>query len=114
MMTEREYIARRNNAHKAHREVINALEKFAKRSKHIKVFRKATYWGHCRIDVILTKDGKVVQEMMEYLKSLCSYYEPADMNDKYPTDCFRNYDEWAEEEEDSEWEVQFEIIVYHR
>ena len=105
---------KRNSAYKAHREVELALEKFAKRSKHITYDRADSYYGWCRIDLIVSKDGKVVREMMEYLKNLCSYHDPADMDDKYPTDWFRNYDEWAEEEEDSEWEVQFEICVYHR
>lgn len=110
-MTNREYNIRRNTAYKAHREVTEALEKFAKRSKNITYIRDDSYWGLCRIDLSVSKDGKVVREMMEYLKVLCSYYEPANFNEEYPSAWFRNYDDCAIDENEDGWDVQFEICV---
>lgn len=110
-MTNKEYNNHRNTAHKAHHEVINALEKFAKRSKNITYISNNSFYGLCRIDLSVSKDGKVVREMMDYLKALCPYYEPADMSEKYPSAWFHNYDTNLIHDDDDDWNVQFEICV---
>ena len=105
-MINREYYTNRRNADKAHKEVITTLEQFAKRSKNIAVIRKNSFWGLCRIDLAIYKDGKVAQEMMEYLKSLCSYCEQGKN-----TIWFHNYDTCEIANAEDEWEVKFEICV---
>jgi hypothetical protein len=105
-MINREYNINRRNANKAHKEVITTLEKFAKRSKNIAVVRKNSFWGLCRIDLSIHKDGKVAQEMMEYLKNLCSYCEK-----EKNTIWFHNYDTCAIVDAEDEWDVKFEICV---
>lgn len=111
MMTK-EYRNARNNARKAQEEVKDNLQKFAKRSKHIIYDGADTFYGFCRIDVIVNKDGKVVREMMEYLKSICPFYNINESSSAW----FHNYDDtiirYADEED--EWEVQFEICVSYR
>ena len=111
MMTK-EYRIAHNNARKAQEEVKNNLQKFAKRSKHITYETANTFYGFCRIDIIVSKEGKVVREMMEYLKSICPFY----YFDESSSAWFRNYDDtiirYADEED--EWEVQFEICVSYR
>lgn len=62
------------NTRKDARELYNAIEAFAKRSKAITI--KRTYWGceYARIDVTVTKTtGKVYREMVEYLNSILPY-----------------------------------------
>lgn len=114
-MTDREYRIRRNNAHKAHREVIMTLEKFAKRSKHITFIRKNSFWGLCRIDLSVSKNGKVAQEMLDYLKSICPYYELADLSAQDPTAWFHNCDTTIiKQDSEDEWDVEFEICVSYR
>ena len=108
MMTN-EYRTARNNAHKAQSEVKETLQKFAKRSKYITYQRANTFYGFCRIDVAVSNDGKVVQEMMEYLKSICPYCEDSDED----TTWFHNYEENPLREDVDDWEVQFEICVSH-
>ena len=112
MMTNKEYNTKRNNARKAHREVKLALEKFAKRSKNITYISGNSYWGLCRIDISVSKDGKVVQEMMEYLKSICPFYDFSDTSSAW----FHNYDDTKIERpsDEDEWTVEYEICVSYR
>ena len=111
MMTK-EYRIARDNAYKAHNEVILALRNFAKRSKYITYYGEDSFYGFCRIDVIVNKDSKVVREMMEYLKSICPFYDINESSSAW----FHNYNDtiirYADEED--EWEVQFEICVSYR
>ena len=110
MMTK-EYRIARDNAYKAHNEVILALRNFAKRSKYITYYGEDSFYGWCRIDVIVNKDGKVVREMMEYLKSICPFYDIEDTDSSW----FYNYDNTRfRDDEEDEWEVQFEICVSYR
>lgn len=110
MMTK-EYKIARNNARKAQEEVKDNLQKFAKRSKYITYDGADTFYGFCRIDVIVNKDGKVVREMMEYLKSICPFYDIEDTDSSW----FYNYDNTRfRDDEEDEWEVQFEICVSYR
>jgi hypothetical protein len=106
MMTN-EYKAARNNARKAQNEVKEILKKFAKRSKYITYQRDDTFYGFCRIDVAVSNDGKVVREMMEYLKSICPFCDDSDED----TTWFHNYEENPLREDVDDWEVQFEICV---
>ena len=112
MMTNKEYNAKRNNAHKAHREVKEMLQKFAKRSKYITYKRAESYWGLCRIDISVSKDGKVVNEMMEYLKSICPFYDFSSTSSAW----FHNYDDTKIERpsDEDEWVVEYEICVSYR
>ena len=54
----------------------------------------------------------VVREMMEYLKSICPFYDINESSSAW----FHNYNDtiirYADEED--EWEVQFEICVSYR
>ena len=112
MMTNKEYNMKRNNAYKAHREVELALEKFAKRSKHITYCGADSYYGWCRIDVIVNKDGKVVREMMEYLKNICPFYDLSDTDSAW----FHNYNtnSMSRPSDEDEWVVEYEICVSYR
>lgn len=110
MMTK-EYRIARDNAYKAHNEVILALRNFAKRSKYITYHGEDSFYGWCRIDVIVNKDGKVAREMMEYLKSICPFYDIEGTDSSW----FYNYDNTRfRDDEEDEWEVQFEICVSYR
>ena len=110
MMTK-EYRIARNNARKAQEEVKDNLQKFAKRSKNITYDGADTFYGFCRIDVIVNKDSKVVREMMEYLKSICPFYDINDTDSSW----FYSYDNTRfRDDEEDEWEVQFEICVSYR
>ena len=110
MMTK-EYRIARNNARKAQEEVKDNLQKFAKRSKNITYDGADTFYGFCRIDVIVNKDSKVVREMMEYLKSICPFYDINDTDSSW----FYSYDNTRfRDDEEDEWEVQFVICVSYR
>ena len=109
-MTMIEYRKNRAEAHRKHREVRDALEKFSKRSKFIEFKGYNTFYGFCRIDLRVVGDGKVATELFEYLRSICPVVELSRGADKYPSDWYRTYENDAFDDED-DYKVEFEICV---
>jgi hypothetical protein len=104
----KEYVAIRRKAYKAHTEVKNALQKFAKRSKYIEYDCGRSYWGWCSIHVTILKDGKVAKEMLDYIKSICPYTTDGSTFRSYEGDLGGGDDIF------SDWEIKFDICVYRK
>lgn len=90
------------------RMVIENLRKFEKRSKLIKIVYSRAMWGHYKAQINISKENKVVLEMIDYLKTLCSFVE----EEKDGTLWLRNYDDLAIEENDKWWDLEFEFCVH--
>ena len=102
----REYARVRRAASRAHNEVMNKMQKFAKRSKNISYDHQSTCYGMCTIYVTVNKDSKVSAEMLEYVKSICPYTT----DERY----FTSYEDELEvaDTEFGDWEaIAFNIII---
>ena len=104
----KEYVAIRRKAHKAHDEIKKTLQKFANRSKYIEYDRGRTYWGWCSIRVTVLKDCKVAKEMLDYIKSICPYTDNESTFRSYEGDLGGGDDIF------SDWEIKFDISVYRK
>ena len=106
----KEYRRQMKEIRKAHREVIDNIQKFAKRSKHIEFKESRSWYGHCRIDLCVTGESKVTRELYEYLTSFCHFNEFDDVH----TDWFHNYDTCEVrdyDDEDDEFRIEYVICV---
>ena len=90
------------------RAVIENLKKFEKRSKLIKIVYSRAMWGHYKAQINISKENKVVLEMINYLKTLCSFVE----EENNGTLWLRNYDDLAIEENDNWWDLEFEFCIH--
>lgn len=93
---------------RAQREFVDKLHTFEKRSKLITIRSVNKYWGRMYIRVDIVKENKVVNEMIEFFKSVCNDVEI----EKDGTMWLRNYDEynWDDEEHDT-WDLEYSICV---
>jgi hypothetical protein len=57
------------------KDIIATLEQFAKRSEHITIRHKYCGLEFCQVQMNVSKNTKVVKEMVEYLKSRLAYHE---------------------------------------
>ena len=78
------------------------VRRFEKRSKMIKMIRKFEYDNRLTTQINVTKRTRVVDEMIEYFKSLCEFVEEEENGSMW----LRNYDDLAEEEDCSSAEYQ--------
>lgn len=86
-----------------HKKVIEALKGFEKRSKFIEFKRCNNIWGSLRIQITITKENKIVDEMIDYLKDICSHIEEEGMSV-----WFYNY---VDNNDFKDWDFQLEICV---
>lgn len=86
-----------------HKKVIETLRGFEKRSKFIEIKRCNNIWGSLCIEVIITKENKIVDEMIDYLKNICGRIEEEGMSV-----WFYNYEDNNDFED---WDFQLEICV---
>ena len=106
------YRMKMNKVCKEGRAVVSKIEEFAKRSKHITLTHKYSFYEDFRLDIDVTGNSKVTVEMMDYIKSLCTFVEDDDGDG---TVWFRNYDDLAFEEEDEEKiELHLEFCVHFK
>ena len=91
---------------KAQREFIEKIRGFEKRSKFITIKYINNLWGRCIMQINISKENKIVDEMIEYIKNLCSYIE-----ENGNSVWFSNYDRYAEDNPD-EWALEYEICVH--
>ncbi len=103
-----EYRVKMNKVCKEGRAVVSKIEEFAKRSKHITLTHKYSFYEHFRLDVDVTGNSKVTVEMTDYIKSLCSFIE----DDGDGVVWFRNYDDCAIEEDEEKIELHLEFCVH--
>ena len=89
------------------RTFINTLEAYAKRSKYITIVHKYIGWHLCGVQVNVTKENKVVREMVQYIASVLPYKEEEDM-----TNGAIWYKSHAEEQEEDVWEAQCCVSHY--
>ena len=102
-LMEKKRIVRRQQA-----QVISAIEGFAKRSKLITIVYNRSFWGRVCIRININKYNKVVNEMVEYIKTFCNYVEEEDNGSMW----LRNYDDLAENENADEWALEYEICLH--
>lgn len=100
------------HAHAEYRKVVHELEKFAKRSKHITILRHNCFYGASRFDIKVTKEGKVVREMYDYLLTLAPEHHK-DTDKKYPTNWFNSVGYYESTEDEGECKNEWEFCVCH-
>ena len=89
------------------REVIEAIRKFEKRSKFITLLRHDSYWGLCTGQINISKrEGKVINELIEYLNSLCGFVEK-DANGFW----FCTNNPYEINENKNDWDLEFEFSI---
>lgn len=103
-----EYRMKMNKACKEGRGVASKIEKFAKRSKHIILTHKYSFYEHFFLSVDVTGNSKVTAEMTDYIKSLCPFIE----DDGDGMVWFRNYGVCAIEEDEEKIELHLEFCVH--
>lgn len=64
-----------NETRQSCKAIINTLEQFAKRSKHICIRHKYLGLEFCQVQVNVSQSTKVVKEMLDYLKNRLAYHE---------------------------------------
>ena len=107
-MRNREYVEKRRMVRRQQAQVISAIEGFAKRSKLITIVYNRSFWGRVCMQININKYNKVVDEMVEYIKTFCNYVEEENNGSMW----LRNYDDLAEEDEDV-WVLEYEICLHH-
>lgn len=89
------------------RKVKEDLEQFAKRSKQITLKSADQWWSSWRYDIKVDTNGRkasnVVNELMDYIRNLCSYEEYYDGYSMW----FRNFDDLAIEDDEPEDENDY-------
>lgn len=98
---------------KESRELINNIEKIAKRSKHIKVEGIQRWFDYYRIDLRVSREStSVVKELYSYLSSVCPFIDDErNRGEKeYPSIWFYSYDDSILNDFDED-EYYFEINV---
>ena len=89
------------------RKVKEDLEQFAKRSKQITLKSADQWWSSWRYDIKVDTNGRkasnVVNELMDYIRNLCSYEEAYDGYSMW----FRNFDDLAIEDDEPEDENDY-------
>lgn len=94
---------------RAQRQFITNIESFAKRSKFVTIRYTRTFWGRVCMQIDVSKYNKVVNEMIEYIKTFCNYVEKENNGSMW----LRNYNDLAESEEDcNEWALEYDICVH--
>jgi hypothetical protein len=91
---------------KALRRLAREIESFEKRSKLIKVVHKFECANRYYTQINVAKKNKVVEEMIEYIKSLCDIIETEENGSMW----LCNYDEFVEEDENS-FTPEFNILI---
>ena len=84
------------------------IEKFEKRSKAITVVHKFEIYNRYYTQINITKQNKVVNEMIEYIKGFCDVVEI----DTDGTVWLRNYDDLADEDTDDYSQVEYDVCIH--
>ena len=108
-MKNREFIEKRRMVRRQQAQVISTIEGFAKRSKLITIVYNRTLWGRVSMQININKYNKVVNEMVEYLKTFCNYVEEENDGSMW----LHNYDYLVEDEDADVWAVEYAICVHH-
>lgn len=108
-MRDREFIEKRRMVRRQQAQVISAIEGFAKRSKLITIAHNRRLWGRVYLQINISKYNKVVNEMVEYLKTFCNYVEEESNGSMW----LHNYDYLAEDEDADVWAIEYEICIHH-
>ena len=104
---EKNIIEKKRLAKRAQGQFRKQIEAFAKRSKFITIVQHRTYWGRIYLQINVDKYNKVVNEMIEYFKTLCNYVE----EDNDDTMWIRNYNDLTEENNEL-WAIEYDICVH--
>lgn len=108
-MRDREFVEKRRMVRRQQAQVISAIEGFAKRSKLITIVYNRRLWGRVCMQVNINKYNKVVNEMVEYIKTFCDYVEEENNGSMW----LRNYDDLVEDEDADVWVLEYEICLHH-
>lgn len=71
------------------------IETFEKRSKMIKIIYVRDIFNRLSMQINVTKNGKVVEEMVNYVKGFCDYVETEENGSMW----LCNYDDLTDEDE---------------
>lgn len=107
-MMNKELMEKRRMIKRQQAQVIREIENFAKRSKLITIIYNRSFWGRVCMQININKYNKVVNEMVEYIKTFCDYVEEENNGSMW----LRNYDDLAEDEEADMWTLEYEICLH--
>jgi hypothetical protein len=84
------------------------IEKFEKRSKAITVIHKFEFYNRYYTQINITKQNKVVNEMIEYIKELCdiTYTDPDG------TMWLKNYDDLADVDTEDYSQPEYDVCIH--
>lgn len=102
-MTNKEMRLELRKTRKMHEIFTEKMKEFAKRSKYISINTVSSNWGYLYVRMECEKKNKVVEEMLEYISSLCKYVETEEDGWMY----FRNFEEHFEDF----WALEYDITV---
>ena len=84
------------------------LEKFEKRSKAITVVHKFEIYNRYYTQINITKQNKVINEMVEYIKRFCNIVDV----DADGTMWLKNYDDLADENTDDYSQPEYDVCIH--
>ena len=84
------------------------IEKFEKRSKAITVIRTFETFNRYYTRINITKQNKVVNEMIEYIKGFCDIVDV----DADGTMWLKNYDDLADEDTDDYSQPEYDVCIH--
>lgn len=83
------------------------IEAFEKRSKMIKILYSRDIFNRLSMQINIIKNGKVVEEMINYVKGFCNYVETEENGSMW----LRNYDDLADEDTDYS-KAEYNICIH--
>ena len=107
-MRDRELMEKQRMVRRQQAQVIRTIEGFAKRSKLITIVHNKRVWGRVYMQINISKYNKIVNEMVEYLKTLCNYVEEENDGSIW----LHNYDYLIDDEDADVWALEYAVCVH--
>ena len=104
----KELIEKRRMVRRQQAQVIKTIESFTKRSKLITIVYNRQLWGRVCMQINISKYNKVVNEMVEYIKTFCNYVEEENNGGMW----LCNYDDLAKDENADVWTLEYSFCLH--